>query len=59
MSFSYVLVLPPSSSSLSSPVRYESAAFNGNETIIEALIPAPQTSSWFTPENKPEQSEWV
>lgn len=30
-----------------------------NERIIEGLIPAPQTANWFTPENKPDQGEWV
>lgn len=46
-------------SSSSSLVKRERPEFNGNETIIEALIPAPQTANWFTPENKPEQGEWL
>ena len=43
----------------SSAVKSELPEFNGNETTIEALIPAPQTANWFTPENKPKQGEWV
>jgi surfeit locus 1 family protein len=46
-------------SSSSSSIKHERPEFNGNETIIEALIPTPQTANWFTPENKPEQGEWV
>jgi len=49
---------PPSSES-SRPVKSELREFNGKEIIIEALIPAPQTVNWFTPENKPEQGDWV
>ena len=47
--------------SSSSPVKVKSSPpeSNGNEAIIEALIPAPQAANWFTPENKPEQGEWV
>jgi len=48
----------PSSES-SRPVKSELREFNGKEIIIEALIPAPQTVNWFTPENKPEQGDWV
>lgn len=40
-------------------VKSELPEFSGNETTIEALIPAPQTANWFTPENKPKQGEWV
>ena len=46
-------------SSSGRPVKGELPEFNGNETIIEALIPAPQTANWFTPENQPERGEWV
>jgi len=47
------------SSSSSSNMNRQRPEFNGNETTIEALIPTPQTANWFTPENKPEQGEWV
>ena len=46
-------------SSSSSLVKREHPEFNGNETILEALIPAHQAANWFTPENKSEQGEWV
>ena len=46
----------PSASSL---VKCERPEFNTNETVIEGLIPAPQIPNWFTPENKPDQGEWV
>ena len=42
-----------------SSVKSELPEFNGNETIIEAFIPTLQTTNWFTPENKPEQGEWI
>ena len=48
-----------SSSSLTSPMKSVLPEFNGNETTIVALLRAPQTANWFTPENKPEQGEWV
>ena len=48
-----------SSSSSSSSVKSELPELNGTETVIEALIPAPQTANWFTPENKPARGEWV
>ena len=47
------------SSSWSSPEKRERPKFNENETVIEGLIPAPQMPNWFTPENKPDQGEWV
>ena len=37
----------------------EQPEFNGDETIVEAVIPALQMAKWFTPESKPEQGEWV
>ena len=40
-------------------MKCERPVFNKNETVIEGLIPAPQTANWFTPENKPDQGEWV
>ena len=48
-----------SASPSSSNMNHQRPEFNGNETTIEALIPTPQTANWFTPENKPEQGEWV
>jgi len=52
---------PASGSAFSSRSSVQSGLpeFNGQETIIEALIPAPQTPNWFTPGNKPEHGEWV